>query len=374
MVRLQRNLLKLDKTGCSKIGTKVNDLDERIKEAILEFEDLLESHVYEQILPQLESSSSRGERDHLSFSVDLQLQSSSGDEKDQLSFDQILPKIESSLGDERDCLSFDQIRPQLESSSGDERDHLFFKSSSGDETDHSSFKREQLPFFVDLQSLQHCVDYLLERVSAMEVEYDVELLNMPEEEGEPISSRIDFGGINSNMVGLFDEFEETRDSLLPEDERNWLLVSGMAGVGKTAFAKKVFEDPLIKRHFELRAWVKVGRKCEFSETLQCILAQVDTNTRYQMLTQRHDEGDEKLVALLEERLNDKNCLIVLDDVWEWDTRLMLRLPKENVRILLTSRLRIKASPVQVVRLLNEEESKKLLGAKLFGEEGFLLTL
>ena len=83
----------------------------------MEFEDLLESHVYEQILPQLES-----ERDHLSFSFDL-------------------------------------------------------------------------------QSLKHYVDYLLERVAVMEEEYDIELLNMPEEEGETISSRIDIGGIGSEMIG-----------------------------------------------------------------------------------------------------------------------------------------------------------------------------
>ena len=67
MASLQKALLKLDETGYSKIRTKVNALDDRIKEAIWEFEDLLESEFIHQILPQLGS-----ERDHLSFSVDLQ--------------------------------------------------------------------------------------------------------------------------------------------------------------------------------------------------------------------------------------------------------------------------------------------------------------
>ncbi|XP_042014285.1 putative late blight resistance protein homolog R1C-3 [Salvia splendens] len=44
--------------------------------------------------------------------------------------------------------------------------------------------------------------------------------------------------------------------------------------------------------------------------------------------------------------------------------------KSNVRVLLTSRKRIKASSFLELRLLDEEESKKLLGEKLFGEEGF----
>ena len=46
-------------------------------------------------------------------------------------------------------------------------------------------------------------------------------------------------------------------------------------VGKTTFAKKLFDDPSLKSHFELRVWVKVGRKCEYNEILRCILAQVD---------------------------------------------------------------------------------------------------
>ncbi|XP_047954575.1 putative late blight resistance protein homolog R1A-10 isoform X3 [Salvia hispanica] len=315
MCRLQKVLLELDETSCCKIRTKVNALDERIKEAVWEFEDLLESHFYDQILPQIERSSIS------------------------------------------------------------ERDHL--------------------PFSLDLQSLQRCADYLLERLTPMEVEYGVELENMPEEEGEPISSRIDFAGINSEMVGLSEEFERVRDYLLAEEDEwrwvaviNWISVIGMAGVGKTTLAKKVFDDPTIQTHFELRAWVKVGRKCESNETLRCILAQLDPNTR-----QGEDDDDiEKLVGVLEERLKDKKCLIVMDDIWEWDRRLMDRLPKENVRILLTSRLRFnekspsfigennavllrsllgdEGSPFQVVSLLNDEEGKKLLGEKVFGEKGF----
>ena len=116
---------------------KVNDLDERVKEVVWELEDLLESHVYEQILPQ----------DHLSFSVDL-------------------------------------------------------------------------------QSLRQSIDCFIQRVAVMEAEFDIELLNMPEEEGQPLSSRIDFGGIDSNMVGLSKEFDEVKDDLLQENKVNYYAITG----------------------------------------------------------------------------------------------------------------------------------------------------
>ncbi|XP_057812498.1 putative late blight resistance protein homolog R1A-10 [Salvia miltiorrhiza] len=287
MDRLQEVLLGLEETSCSKIRTKVNAVDERIKEVVWEFEDLLESHILPQILPQLES-----ERDHLSFSVDL-------------------------------------------------------------------------------QSLQHHVDCFVEMVKMMEEEYTIEMENMAEEEGEPISSRIDFGGINSKMVGLSDEFEKARDYLLQENNNLPYSIVGMAGVGKSTLAKHIFEDPSIQRHFEFRAWVRMGRKCESNKILRCILAQVDPHA-YQMLTRGDD--DEELVGILKVRLKDKKCLIVLDDVWEMQATNRLQ---ENdiigsIRVLLTSRQGIvfKEDGFQRVGLLNEEESKELLGEKLFGEEGF----
>ncbi|XP_057812469.1 putative late blight resistance protein homolog R1A-10 [Salvia miltiorrhiza] len=291
--RLQKVLQNLDDTGCSMIRTEVNALDELIKEAVWEFEDLLESHILHQILPQLKS-----ERDHLSFSVDL-------------------------------------------------------------------------------QSLQHHVDCFVEMVEMMELEYFIEMLSMPEEEGESIPSRIDFGGmIKSEMVGLSHHFEKARDYLLEENNNLPYSIIGMAGVGKTTLAKHIFEDPSIRSHFEFRAWVKVGRKWESDELLRCVLAQVDPNA-YQMLPQG-DDDKEKLVEHLEERLKGKKCLIVLDDVWDIKVadRLMNCLREENfvgsIRFLLTSRQQIIHTDDGYVRvgLLNEKESKELLGKMVFGEEGF----
>ncbi|XP_057812413.1 probable disease resistance RPP8-like protein 4 isoform X2 [Salvia miltiorrhiza] len=296
MDRLQKVLLKLDDTSCCKIRTKVNAADERIKEAVWEFEDLLESHILPQILPQLESS-----RDHLSFSVDL-------------------------------------------------------------------------------QSLQHRVDSLVEKMKMMEEEYTNEMENMPEEEGKPISSRIDHGGINSKMVGLSDRIEKVRDNLLDEYNYQPYSIIGMGGIGKTTLAKHIFEDPSIRSHFEFRAWVNVGRKCETDELLRCVLAQVDPNA-HKILTQGGDHDGEELVGVLRERLKDVRCLIVLDDVWDKEANRLTNCLREKnivgrIRFLLTSRLGITFTRHGYERMyfLNEEESNELLGEKCLVRRVSLLNL
>ncbi|XP_047962590.1 putative late blight resistance protein homolog R1C-3 [Salvia hispanica] len=279
MDTLQRLLLKLNYTWYSHIRTEVNALDERIKEIVWGFEDILESHVVDQILPQLESSGA---------------------------------------------------------------------------------------FFVDLQDLQHNVAIFVKIVKMMEGAYLTEVENMPEIEGEPLSSRIDYSGINSNMVGLSEEFEQIRDYLLTGSEGNCFVITGMPGVGKTMLAKKIFDDPLIRGHFELRAWVKVGRQCASTETLCCILAQVDPNRYKSMLTQGQDDDEKKLVELLRETFKEKKCLIVLDDMW--GIRMGHTFP--NVQILITSRIVMSDYKMLILRLLDEEESKELLAQKVYGEEGF----
>ncbi|XP_047953849.1 putative inactive disease susceptibility protein LOV1 [Salvia hispanica] len=419
---LQTVLKKLEKTGYIKIRTKVNALDEQIKEAVWDFEDLLESHIYDQILPQVET-------DHLSFYGDLQSHRKSAevtkmeeeDNEDEEEYKDAEEEDNDNDEEDEDDEEYKEAGEEFkeeereEDNDNDEEymeaeeeykegreedkdnDDAEYKEAEEEEEEEyredkelynkllymrqfihqnlpSLRPKDRLAFLVDLHSLKQSIDRFVIRVTAMAVEYDVALLNMPEEEGEPISSRIEFGGIGSYMVGLTEEFEQVRDYFLAEKEENCFAITGMAGIGKTTLAKKIFDDPLIQGHFELRAWVKVGRKCEPNDVIRGVLAQVDPNTQDQMLTQGDDDDDLKLDGVLEDILKDKKCLIVLDDVWEWDTQLMGILPDKNVRIMLTSRLRMEESPSQVVRLLNEEESKKLLCEKVFGEEGFPLSL
>ncbi|XP_042013080.1 putative late blight resistance protein homolog R1A-10 [Salvia splendens] len=230
---------------------------------------------------------------------------------------------------------------------------------------------ETLPVIVstDLQSLQNEVHSFIQKLKDMEKEYMYEVENMAQD--EPISSSFGFPGTNSKMIGLSDQFQQLKNDIL-RDHFDFGLrrLVGTAGIGKTTLAKQIYEDPEIHCMFECRAWVTVGRVPQPASIIsQGILAQLCGIG----ITQEMDYYS------LIERLPDKHCLIVLDDVWEeedawritWHTFPSIR--NQRVQVLLTGRHRILMKDYYFpsgfeVRFLNEEESMELLCDKVFGDE------
>ncbi|PWA86158.1 NB-ARC domains-containing protein [Artemisia annua] len=103
----------------------------------------------------------------------------------------------------------------------------------------------------------------------------------------------------SSIVGRQGDKDELIDKLLGDDphNRNFSIVSivGLGGVGKTTLAKLLYNEKKVVAHFELKAWVCVS-----------------------------DEWDSFEIIALQDKLRDKQFLLVLDDVWtenykDWET-------------------------------------------------------
>ncbi|XP_071940836.1 putative late blight resistance protein homolog R1A-3 isoform X2 [Coffea arabica] len=142
------------------------------------------------------------------------------------------------------------------------------------------------------------------------------------------------------MVGLDDEAEKVIERLVSGSKQVEIVpIVGMAGVGKTTLAKKVYND----------------RKDEF---------------------QNLDEH--ALLEKLYQRLLKNRYLVVFDDVWDIEVWNELRIAfpndKNGSRIIFTSRFSNVASEVQYggephyLHPLSEKESFELLLKKVFGKE------
>ncbi|CAL5076083.1 unnamed protein product [Urochloa decumbens] len=105
----------------------------------------------------------------------------------------------------------------------------------------------------------------------------------------------------------------------PDGEKNYAVVPvvGMAGVGKTVLVQHVFNMATVRSHFDMMLWVWVSQESDVVTVTRKIA---------EAITKSRPECDElsTLHELIAEQLEDKRCLIALDDVWDdnpshWDS-------------------------------------------------------
>lgn len=134
------------------------------------------------------------------------------------------------------------------------------------------------------------------------------------------------------VVGFDKDINDLKLKLLGTDE-GLLFVSivGMAGVGKTTLAKKVFKS--VKRRFNCSASVTVSQQPKFADIFDSIAKQTGLSEA---------RRKENLEANLSEFLKGKRYVLLLDDIWDVETwnKLVVGIPVvclRGSRIIITSR-------------------------------------
>ncbi|PRQ37890.1 putative P-loop containing nucleoside triphosphate hydrolase, leucine-rich repeat domain, L [Rosa chinensis] len=185
--------------------------------------------------------------------------------------------------------------------------------------------------------------------------------------------------IERDVVGLQDNIKELVTHLV-NDENCHKVVSiwGMGGLGKTTLAKQVYYQSEVRRHFSCFAWVCISHRFQVREVWEGILIKLISATneqREEIGRMREDEIAKKLYLILQER----TCLVVLDDIWSietWDS-LKAGFPHEKTmsKILLTTRNKAVALHadrkgfLHQPRPLNDSESWQLFEIiAIFGRE------
>ncbi|CAI9108265.1 OLC1v1007829C1 [Oldenlandia corymbosa var. corymbosa] len=149
-----------------------------------------------------------------------------------------------------------------------------------------------------------------------------------------------------------------------------VAIWGMAGVGKTFLASKIFNDPVVVNHFHVRAWCPVSQvldKRNNTKVLNEVLDRVYSKMYFEMT-------EEDLANKVRRSLKGRRYLIFLDDVWTveaWNS-LQQSFPNDHTesRILVTSRYcNVVPDAMLVLKphelsTLTKDESFKLLQSKL----------
>ncbi|XP_071917510.1 disease resistance protein RPM1-like isoform X2 [Coffea arabica] len=148
----------------------------------------------------------------------------------------------------------------------------------------------------------------------------------------------------AKLVGIDQPKKRLISELLEEDDHQLKVVSvvGMGGLGKTTLVKKVHEDPEVRRHFPVRAWVTVSQTCDFQYLLKDLIRQLHEEGKKpvpQSIESMTATGLKKIVKDFLQQAG--RYAIVFDDVWDvefWNT-IKFALPESSHgnRVMLTTR-------------------------------------
>ncbi|KAA8521318.1 hypothetical protein F0562_011991 [Nyssa sinensis] len=130
--------------------------------------------------------------------------------------------------------------------------------------------------------------------------------------------------IRPEIYGFEVQLQEIKDLLGETQDGNsikaiWIV--GMAGIGKTALAKKVFDE--VKNQFNLTFWVQLSEKLKpkNQESRAEIIRKILEHFKGSATA---DASQDVLLQALHQKLQNKRYLIVLDNIWhlsDWDEEL-----------------------------------------------------
>jgi len=179
----------------------------------------------------------------------------------------------------------------------------------------------------------------------------------------------------ANLVGV----DEAREELITRltkggdmsTQQRIVSVVGFGGLGKTTLAKAVYDK--LKGKFDCTAFVPVGRNPDLKMVFRDILINLD---KQQYMDFNFTILDERqLIDELRDFLETKRYFIVIDDVWDtqsWGTiRLAIVENNSESRVIITTRtheVAREAGEVYKLQPLSNENSRKLLFARIFGGE------
>ncbi|XP_055818488.1 putative late blight resistance protein homolog R1C-3 [Solanum dulcamara] len=184
------------------------------------------------------------------------------------------------------------------------------------------------------------------------------------------STKRSFPLLEEEVVGFEKDAESIMERLIGGiKELDVISIFGMAGLGKTTLARKVYNNPSIINRFDVKVWCTVFQAYNRKKLLAEIFKQA---------TRREINEDDDIADMLRKSLIGRRYLIVLDDIWEVkafeDLGICFPQGENGSRVIVTTRIEQVAKHLQhcsdpySLRFLTPEESWELLQKKVFRGE------
>ncbi|KAL2469627.1 putative disease resistance protein [Abeliophyllum distichum] len=152
-----------------------------------------------------------------------------------------------------------------------------------------------------------------------------------------------------------------------DDVHQVICLYGIAGIGKTTMARRLYNHHIVRDHFEGFAWISTNSNIARTDVIGIILEKLDPEG-YNLSM---NIPDAELATKLHQLLQKKKCLLVLDDLTSKDIWKFLHRAfpsgETSSKILVTTRERTVAAHVagddrgiiHLMKSLNQQESWQL---------------
>jgi len=147
--------------------------------------------------------------------------------------------------------------------------------------------------------------------------------------------------IEQTQVVGFESLTNELVHRLVEGTDELISIFGMGGLGKTTLAKHVFDNELVKKHFNCRSFITVSQSYSIRELLTEMIKKFCRDNEDPIPDGLYKMDDEALITQVRQYLESKRYLVFFDDVWKEnfsdEIEHALICNKKGSRIIVTTR-------------------------------------